>query len=453
MLGFDSVNPGPHSSETKIRFDQQPQPKLDHFSSHFAGAGTLLKTLANRRCSRKKLKMLQEKRLRHIVRHAYSRVPFYRELFDKAQIAPDDIQSISDLEQLPVTTKKDLRNLNQSTITAQDANLNRCIGMKTSGSTGIPLEVPWDESSLLHFFAVSVRAHLALRCSLTDKILSIGPRYYPENLLIQKFGISPVQLESPFQEPAKLIQILNQGRPEVLLSYPSVLKGLVHYCEQSRENVFRPRIIITSGEYLEEQTAERAEKVFGSRPFQFYGSWEMGRIGNECEFRSGLHINEDLLIAELLPVNSARETNSFRLVLTNLFNRVMPFIRYDQGDIVTLRDEPCPCGSNFLRIELQEGRESDVIRLPSGNQVSVLRLTSLIFRLEGISQFRFIQENVRNLTIEIVEKADFSHSSAEGMTKEMANLLQGVHVRLKLVERIEPDSSGKTRQFESRLES
>ncbi|HUV13564.1 MAG TPA: hypothetical protein VMY18_07960, partial [Acidobacteriota bacterium] len=164
MLGFELVSPGSHSSQTAIQFNRQPQPKLDHFSSYITGAGTLLNVLANRRRSRKKLKMLQENRLRHIFRHAYAQVPFYRDLLNNARIHPDDIRSVSDLKHLPVTSKKDLKGLNQSTITAQNAHLDRCIGMKTSGSTGIPFEVLWDERSFLNFFAVSIRAHRALKC-------------------------------------------------------------------------------------------------------------------------------------------------------------------------------------------------------------------------------------------------------------------------------------------------
>jgi phenylacetate-CoA ligase len=210
-------------------------------------------------------------------------------------------------------------------------------------------------------------------------------------------------------------------------------------------------MLITSGEYLDAVTAASAKGVFGSSPYQFYGSWEMGRIANECPSRDGLHVNEDQLIAEFLPEDPEGKSDRCRLVLTNLFNHVMPFIRYEQGDLVVPKNGPCECGCNFVRLELKEGRHSATISLPDGNRISVLRLTGLMFSLPGVRQFRFVQEDLRNLTIQIVRNEDFSSLAMNQTVRRLEGLLPGQKVRVDFTDRIKPNSSGKTCQFESRL--
>lgn len=253
-------------------------PEFGSLWCYLMGAGALARTLVDQRRSPIGLRKAQERRLRRLVRHAYENVHFYRTLFDRAGIHPSEIQTIADLERIPVTTREHLKSSEAWQTLARGAKLHRCLEMVTSGSSGVPLKIPWSQESLVSFFAVSIRAHLALGSRLTDTILSIGPRYYPDGLRLQKMGLAPVHLVSPFLEASELIRILNEIRPEILLSYPSVLEALIGHVEGSGTAVFQPRILITSGELLTKKVASASERVFGVVPYQLYGSWEMGRI-------------------------------------------------------------------------------------------------------------------------------------------------------------------------------
>lgn len=162
-------------------------------------------------------------------------------------------------------------------------------------------------------------------------------------------------------------------------------------------------------------------------------------------------MNEDLLIPEFLPLSDEVGGTGRRLVLTNLFNYTMPFLRYDQGDIVHPMTGDCPCGSPFCRIAIRRGRTGAVLKLPAGGSVSALRLTSVLLPLTGIGQFRFVLAKDGALVLEVVAGAGFSRTEIDGAIRELQTLLRGIPVHLELVSRILPEPSGKTNQF--RIES
>ena len=421
----------------------------ERVSHYIRAVPTLLRMLGRQRMERQRLRSLQERNLRRLVHHAYQTVPFYTELMTRAGIRPEDVNTLEDLSQFPISTKADLRN-HSGELTARGTDRSRCLPITTSGSTGEPLTILWDDSALLKFYGTSARAHRILGGKLKDRILSVGPRYYPDRLFVQKIGIGRVRLESPFQSADQLLQIHNTYKPEVLLCYPSVLKCLFPFCESDSVTPHQPRLLLTSGEFLDDHTSERAKLHFGSRPFQFYGSWEMGRIANQCLNGEGLHLNEDICIAQFAPADPTLGADCHRLILTNLYNFTMPFIRYDQGDLVKVLRDPCPCGQSFIRIKLMEARPSEVIRLPDGTSVSALRFTGLIFDLPGINQFKYIQESPNSLFIQVVKRPEYRQDAADQLIAKMECLLPGMRIRIEIVPRIDPNPRGKTTQFETK---
>lgn len=408
------------------------------------------------RLSRDHLRALQSQRLRAIVRHACRRVPHIQRRFGEAGIDPRAVRSMDDLRSLPIINKADLVQHEATEITAAGVDLGRCLAPTTSGSTGVPLTVYWDWPAAVIFLAVSARAHHLFGCRLRDRFLSVGLRSYPDDLLLQRLGLARVKRLPVSAGPEQIFAVLNRLKPDVLATFPSVLKSLLHAVPPVTPG-HRPRIIVTSGEYLEDQTSAATEALLGSRPFQLYASWEMGRIGNQCQEGCGIHINEDLFIAELLPAAKIHGPDCRRLILTNLFNRVMPFIRYDQGDLVQIVPGPCPCGSPFQRIKILHARQSDVIRLPDGGVISVLNVAGILVEIPALRQFKCIQESATRLTLEIVFDPALTGASEARVIQQIVTRMQAVHrgmiCRVNRVRHIDPDPSGKTMRFESRIGS
>lgn len=182
-----------------------------------------------------------------------------------------------------------------------------------------------------------------------------------------------------------------------------------------------------------------------------YGSFEMGLIGSNCKYRDGIHLNEDMLIPEFIPAETVNKTTCYKIVLTSLTNFMMPFIRYEQDDLVQPLYEKCRCGRSFIRIKILDSRASDVIQLPDGSTVSALRFTGVIHALPGIHQFKIIQEAIDRLVIKVIKTERYSEEAAKAVLRRIDSLLPGMQTVLETVHEIERDPSGKLRQFQSKL--
>jgi len=409
------------------------------------------KTLSNPFLSRNEIRELQNLKLQKLVRHAYNNVPYYQNSFKRAGVLPEDIKTVDDLCKLPIISKAIVKELPPNQITSRHSNIDNCHARKTSGSTGTPMIIYWDNPAITTHYSTCARSHHILNCSIRDKILSIGPTYYPTGMMIQKFGICRVEKISPFSNFAVQIDKINDFEPDILLCYPSVLKSLNHYIRNNGCNIYKPRMVITSGEFLDKKTSIDTEKILGTRPFEFYGAWEMGRIANDCRYGKGLHINEDIFIPEFIHAGPEYGEDAYSLVLTNLHNYTMPFIRYQVGDIVKPIYEPCDCRSSFTRIKILDGRGSYVVQLPNGNKISALYLNGIISNLPGVRQFKIIQESLKRLNILVVNTGELPEDAAKKAIEEIDAVLPGIKTEIKKVNYIEPGTSGKFKQFESLL--
>jgi phenylacetate-CoA ligase len=423
----------------------------DHLMLYWSTLWRLREISQNQWLRAERLEVLQNERLRRMTRHAYEKVPFYRQLFEGAGIRPEDISTCEDLKKIPVTSREAIKGSPAHDLVDSSAELSRCIPRLTSGSTGIPLTIYKNYDCLITVYCLHVRALKQARFRLRDKILVIGPTYYPVNLLPQKMGVGRVKIVSPVAEMEELVSVMNSYKPDVLHCYPSVYKSLIAFLRSKRIMIHRPKIIISSAEFLDDRTCGDIEEVFGSRPFQWYGSMEIGRIGSECFCHNGIHLNADVIVPEFIPVNVGDGLTAYRMVLTSLYSFTMPFIRYDQGDLVEIIREPCSCGMQFPRIRILDSRKSDVIYLPDGKLVSALRLTGVFLSLPGVYQFKIIQESRYKLVAKVIKTEQYSEEAAKAKLQEIDSILPGVRTEIEIVRSLEREPSGKIVQFESNV--
>ena len=419
----------------------------DGIGTYLRGAWALARVARGPSLDPERLERARDRRLRRVVAHTYATVPYYRRLFDDAGVLPDAIRTAGDLTLLPVTTKATLRRLPARDLVARDARLSSCLHPSTSGTSGEPFAVHWDSGAACVFYALTARALRMAGARATDTLLVIGPGYYPENLLIQRLGLGRVGTVSPLQEPAVLVDAIDAARPEIVHAYASVIKSLVGYLHAAGKTLHRPRVIVSSADYLDEATRRRCEEVFGVAPVQMYGAVETGRIGSECAARDGIHVFTDFVVPELLP-GGGDEPRARRVVLTDLTNPAMPFIRYDQDDLAEPVEGPCRCGSPFPRLRLAFARSSDLVRLPDGATVSALRLGRPLWEAPGVERFRIVQESPSRLVIEVVGRASCDEAPIRAAVAHLATLLPGMRVDLERVLRIAPSAAGKVAHFE-----
>jgi phenylacetate-CoA ligase len=363
----------------------------------------LRRLLRNLKLSSEELDRLQNLKLRAVIKHAYQHVPYYHSLFKSAGLFPEGIRSIDDLRQLPITTKEDLRTAGLERIIAKRIPLSTCLREATSGTTGKPFTVYFtpDEARiqrLLHF-----RSLLSIGFRFRDRLSVLGasrPHRIRFHQRIGFFRSENIPLPLPIEEQIRQLQRM---RPTILWIYPTPLRALLHHIGYRLSNIISPRILITSAEVFDEVLRERMRGDLDIEMFNFYGAIEVGRIASECQAHEGLHVNADHLIVECLNDNQRPTFGKPGVVVVTCLNSfAMPFIRYRLGDISTIIEKKCPCGSSFPLIGPVQGREEDMIELPSGRLLSPLGLQYILKKISWVDQFRFIQENPGNLILQLV---------------------------------------------------
>ncbi|GAI05167.1 unnamed protein product, partial [marine sediment metagenome] len=141
-----------------------------------------------------------------------------------------------------------------------------------------------------------------------------------------------------------------------------------------------------------------------------------------------------------------------KMVCTDLTNYTMPFIRYAVGDIVILSKEKHDCGNNFPVIKLIRGRSNDFITLPSGKVISPLLLGVCLEKIEGIGQYKLVQESKDILNIQIVRGQNFNEATISEFEKALRETLSNnVHININIVDEIPREKSGKIRPIVSKV--
>jgi phenylacetate-coenzyme A ligase PaaK-like adenylate-forming protein len=176
------------------------------------------------------------------------------------------------------------------------------------------------------------------------------------------FGVHRV-LSLPVTLPLpRMVAALNDYQPDFLNCYPSI--GVLLAAEQEAGRLrIAPSGMSTSSELRSPEATARIEAAFGVKPTDMYATTE-GLWGATCPEHGAMHLFDDTCIVENL---------GDRLLVTNLYNRAQPLIRFELTDVMAFAGEPCPCGRSLTRVESIEGRAADVLDLPGarGGRVAV----------------------------------------------------------------------------------
>jgi phenylacetate-CoA ligase len=361
--------------------------------------------LRNPWLSTDELKALQNRRLAAMVHHAYENVAYYRALFKSVGLTPDDVRTVEDLRYVPVTTKAHLKAAGISNVTAQGIDLRACVSAHTSGSTGSPVVTyrTRREARLRHIF--DFRALLWWGFRPRDRFVSLGPMWDPRVRLHHRLGVYRTFAISTLLPVDEQISHLTRIRPDVFWVYPTLLRALLHRLDYRLSAVARPRVLVTGAEVFDAVLRDRLRADLDVEVFNSYGAVEVGRIAHECRAHMGLHLNSDNVVFECLDGEAPARVDEHGIaVVTSLTRFTMPFIRYHLGDRCIRLSQRCACGSVFPLIGPPQGREWDMIRLPSGTLVSPLVLNVFLRRLDGIDQFRVVQVTRDHLRVELASK-------------------------------------------------
>lgn len=372
------------------------------------------------------LEILQEKKLKAIIRHAYENVPLYRGKFDSAGVKPDDIKTLKDIEKLPFVTKQEIRSNMPDKSTARGYETNDCVKMSTSGTTGGPMTVYcdkrcWDNEIVDWYY----RTANILDYNTWDTCLTISYATPTRDIHSNEGEIrsQPKHESSGRAALGFLTPMFGRWRKNLFIAYnadeivadvvkyqPRVIKGNTSYLRLLAEAIaskgckeIEPKALLSWGEVLDNPNRNFLESFFGCKVYDVYGANEIGSIATECGKRSGLHVKADMVILEVLKNGKpAAAGECGEIVVTGLLNYAMPLIRYRVGDIGILGDEQCPCGRGFPLLRSVEGRIVDCLQLPNGRLVTPKTIATAVQGTPGVSRYQVVQESMNKIKIDLM---------------------------------------------------
>jgi phenylacetate-CoA ligase len=200
---------------------------------------------------------------------------------------------------------------------------------------------------------------------------------------------------------------------------------------------------IAAAEPLFEDARERIEQGFGVPLFNTYGSREFMSIAAECECRNGLHVHAENLVVE---ARDRDGDHASEILITDLHNYGMPFVRYESGDLGRLADRSCRCGRGLPLLEAIEGRILDALRTRDGRTVPGEFFPHLLKDIPELAQYRVEQKGIDRIVISAVLTRPLSERSEQLLSDEIKKVFgPGTVCALQPVAQIPRLSSGKRR--------
>lgn len=361
--------------------------------------------------SRDELAALQGERLHNTVKRVYENVPFYRRKLDEMGITPEDIRTAEDVRKLPFTYKQDLRDNYPYGLFAVPAEELLEIHA-SSGTTGKQTVVGYSEKDLKMWGTLTARALAAAGGTKEDFVhVAYGYGLFTGGLGLhygaKELGATVIPVSSG--NTNRQIQIIRDFGSTILCCTPSYA---LYMGETMREMGVTPEDIhlksgIFGAEPWSENMRKSIEQLLGLEAFDIYGLSEvMGPgVSFECTEHSGLHINEDHFIAEVIDPDTGEvlpDGERGELVFTCITKEALPLIRYRTKDITALTRGACACGRTFTRMEKPMGRTDDMLII-RGVNVFPSQIESVLLESSGVSpNYEIYVDRINNLdTLEV----------------------------------------------------
>jgi phenylacetate-CoA ligase len=407
---------------------------------------------------KEQLESYRSEKLKLLVEHAYTKVPYYKRIFDLNGLKPDDINTLDDIHKIPILSKEIVRNEGGNML-ARGFDMKHVKTGKTGGTTGTPVLVYKDSVSRSFTWASYYRWYEWMGVEMGDKTSTLWGartvlsennfkntrdllRNYLQNCLdFNSFNMNDQDLKMMYRK-------LKDFKPRILKGYLSALILLANYIENENLKGLVPSVISTTSETLLPHNRAYLERIFQAPVFDQYGCGEVSAISYECALHNGLHINMEHVICEILDESNHSVNNSTgRVVVTDLDNYVMPFIRFENGDLASFMAGNCTCGINQPLMRSIEGRTIDTIILKNGSRVHGVFFTDVLYEL-GIMASKINRFQIRqNFPGEIEFRLESKDGDLSVLIETLKNALAPYfnNIKFSVFEKLLCESNGKFR--------
>jgi phenylacetate-CoA ligase len=416
--------------------------------------------------SKEELHNFQLDKMKKLVKYANEFVPYYIKLFKDIGLNPGDIKSHDDFKNIPVLTKQIAREQNENLYSVESFNFLKK-GM-TGGTTGPPLFTRSNIEARSYVWGAYYRWYGWMGIEVGDQIAELwgasrvstqtGLNLMKQNTVswlkntirINSFNMN----ENTFPS---LIKVLQKRKPAIIKGYLTALLQLAKYIKENKIKGISPIAISTTSETLLPPYRKYLEEVFQCKIYDQYGCGECQSVAFECSAQIGLHVTTEHVFLEILD-NKFIDAgfNEGNIVLTDLDNYAMPFIRYLNGDVGRLSETECTCGLPYPLLKEILGRAADTIKLRNGSQVHGVFFTDILFEKmpeesKKVSRFQAYQVKPGDLEFRMEVHENLTENFKTILTSELIKHFNKVD--LVTMKEIPTSSSGKFRYVLSEIKN
>lgn len=404
-----------------------------------------------------KIEELQVERLKALLSHAYTTTTYYKRLFDDIEFVPEKLTTLDEIKRIPFLTKNIIRE-NCHPLLSSDFPSDQCHSSETGGTTGVKMKF-WRNNSCLspkeaarYRFEKWAGWDFGQRTGLVwtaqqDYVGHSSTKARIKNELYERQVVLPaVILDDDIIN--KYLRLLTQKKPTIIRAFSSPMFEVAQVA--LKQNLQFPSIkgIVSTGEPLYRHQRKLIEKAFRCKVFDSYRCREVGPIAQECEMQNGLHINSECLLVEVVEPEQGGyyEDGIGEIVVTDLLNFGMPFIRYKMGDMGKLSSRQCACGRGLPILDQISGRSADNLRTIDGKLITAGSLVLyLVDEAPGpLGQVQIIQDKTDHLLIRMTPEPSPTDQIKNYQRQTVKRLFgNNMNISFEIVDKISRGKSGK----------
>ena len=399
--------------------------------------------------SPEKLRELQDERLVKQVKHVWDNVPYYRKKMEEKGVTPDDIKGVDDLHKLPFLSKADLRDAYPYGLLA--APLKDCVRIQsTSGTTGRRVVAFYTKNDIDLWEDCCARAIVAAGGTNEDVVqIAYGYGLFTGGAGLHggSHKVGSLTLPMSSGNTDRQLQFMTDLQSTILCCTPSYAAYLA---ESIHERGLRDKIKLKAGifgaEAWSEKMRQEIQNQLGIKAYDIYGLTEISGPGVafECSDQTGMHINEDHFIAEIIDPDTGEvlpDGTQGELVFTSITKEAFPLLRYRTRDICVLTREKCSCGRTLVKMCKPMGRSDDML-IVKGVNVFPSQIETVLIEQGYQANYQIIVDRVNNSdTLAVmVEMTQDNFSDNLGKITEMEKSLVaalkamlGIYTKVRLV--------------------
>ena len=397
--------------------------------------------------SREQIKAWQDERLVKQVRHVWDNVPSYRTKMEEKGVTPEDIQSSADLHKLPFTSKADLRDNYPDGLVAVPRS--KCVRVHaTSGTTGKRVMAFYTQHDIDLWTDCCARAITAVGGSEEDVCqIAYGYGMFTGGIGLdqgsRRVGCLTVPISSGNTD--RQIQFIRDLGTTILCCTPSYAAYLG---ESMHEMGMTPDQIplkagIFGAEAWSEEMRQDIQNTLGIKAYDIYGLTELSGPGVafECSTQSGMHINEDHFIAEIIDPDTGEvlpEGSKGELVFTSIDKEAFPLLRYRTRDICILKREKCSCGRTLVKMCKPMGRSDDMLII-RGVNVFPSQIETVLLNHGYPANYQIIVDRVKStdsLDVQVEMTAEMFTDNVGEIERRQKELVDGLRSMLGLAAKV-----------------